>query len=331
LQEITMNSGRLRRILAIGLLVAAMIGGAAPAHTAETVTVGTVGSASANLWPLFIGINKGLFAEKDIKLELVYVQSSAAMIQQLTAGSLDVTLSAGLVDPIRAIDKGAPLAIVRFESQSAPYALLARPEIKSPTGLRGKTISVGGAKDITRIFLERMLAPSGIRPGEFDMVYAGATAARAMALLSGAVDAAIVLPPYNFRASARGFNQLGLAADFVPELPFSGTIVSIPWAKVHVALLQRLLNAHAKALAWFADDRNRAEAVAMMVKASGTYADEVEKAYDFYRGGNYFEPTGKVSLTRLRALLDVLEVLGDVSPRTAIDRLLLPGVTKVMD
>ena len=180
-----------------------MSGGAAPALTAQTVTVGTVGSASANLWPAFIGINKGLFAEEDIKLDLVFVQSSAAMVQQLTAGSLDVTLSTGLVDPIRAIDKGAPLAIVRFESQSAPYALLGRPEIVSLAGLRGKTISVGGAKDITRIFLERMLAPSGVRPGEFNMVYAGATAARAAALLSGAVDAAIVLPPFNFRASGR--------------------------------------------------------------------------------------------------------------------------------
>jgi len=313
-----------------GLLLAGALA-AAPARAADTVIVGTVGSASANLWPVFIGINKGLFAERGLAIDLIYVQSSAAMIQQLTAGSLDVTMSTGLVDPIRAIDKGSPIAIVRFESQSPPYALVAKPAIKTLRDLKGKTISVGGAKDITRLYVERMLAPSGIGPGEFDMVYAGATSARAAALASGAVDAAILLPPFNFQAAALGFNELGLTVDFAPELPFSGTVVSVPWANRHRPVLARLLDAHAKAVAWFEDDRNRAEAVGMMVTASGLKSDEVEKAYDFYRRGRFFEPSGKVSLAKLRALVAALEGLGDLPGGIDINRLLLPGVTEVAD
>ena len=92
---------------AVGLAIAG-VATMAPARAADTVVVGTVGSASANLWPVFIGLKKGFFAEQDIKIDLVYIQSSAQMIQQLTAGSLDLTMSTGLVDPIRAIDKGAP-------------------------------------------------------------------------------------------------------------------------------------------------------------------------------------------------------------------------------
>ena len=45
----------------------------------------------------------------------------------------------------------------------------------------------------------------------------------------------------------------------------------------------------------------------MMVTASGLKPDEVEKAYDFYRKGKFFEPTGRVSLTRLKALVAALE------------------------
>src|SRR5215468_3454239 len=314
-----------------GLALALILASAPYARAADTVVVGTVGSASANLWPVFIGLNKGMFAEQDIEIDLVYVQSSAAVVAQLTAGSLDVTMSTGLVDPIRAVEKGAPIAIVRFESQSPPYALVAKPNIKSLRDLKGKVISLGGAKDITRIYVERMLAPSGIKPGEFDMVFAGATAARAAALQSGAVDAAILLPPSNFQAVANGFNELGLTVDFAPELPFSGTVVSVPWANGHKAVLTRLLDAHAKAVAWFEDDRNRQDAVAMMVKASGLKADEVEKAYDFYRKGKFFEPTGRVSITRLKALMAALESLGDLPPGMDINRLLLPGVTAVSD
>jgi NitT/TauT family transport system substrate-binding protein len=323
---------RSKLAIALHALALAIVLASAPcARAADTVVVGTVGSASANLWPVFIGLNKGMFAEKDIKIDLVYVQSSAAVVAQLTAASLDVTMSTGLVDPIRAIEKGAPIAIVRFESQSPPYALVAKPNIKSLRDLKGKVISLGGAKDITRIYVERMLAPSGIKPSEFDMVFAGATTARAAALQSGAVDAAILLPPLNFQAVANGFNELGLAADFTSELPFSGTVVNVPWANAHKAILLRLLDAHAKAVAWFEDDNNRTEAVALMVKASGLKADEVEKAYDFYRKGNFFEPSGRVSIARLKALMGALESLGDLPPGIDVNRLLLPGVTAVSD
>jgi NitT/TauT family transport system substrate-binding protein len=316
---------------AIAPILACLVALAPAARAAETVTMGTVGSASANLWPLFIGLDKGFYAERDIKADLVYIQSSAGVIQQLTAGSLDVSISSGLVDPIRAIEKGSPIAIVRFESQSPPYSLVAKPAIRSLRDLKGKVISVGGAKDITRIYVERMLAPSGIKPGDFDMVFAGATSARAAALLSGAVDAAIILPPYNFQAVASGFNELGLTVDFAPELPFSGTVVGIAWANRHKALLQRLLEAHAKALAWFEDDRNRADAVRILMAASGVKADEVEKAYDFFRKGKFFDPTGRVSVARLKALTAALASLGDVPPGMDVNRLLLPGVTEVAD
>jgi ABC-type nitrate/sulfonate/bicarbonate transport system substrate-binding protein len=323
-----MRIGTTLRRTAVAVALATLA--AAPSRAADSVTVGTVGSASANLWPVFISLDKGFFTEQNLKVDIVYVPSSAQVIQQLTSGSLDVTMSTGLVDPIRAIEKGSPIAIVRLEAQSPPYALVAKPSIKSYADLKGKVISVGGPKDITRIYVERMLAPSGVKPGEFDMVFAGATSARAQALLANAVDAAILLPPFNFQAVAQGFHELGLTVDFAPELPFSGTVVNLPWAKAHPDVMARVLAAHAKATAWFEDDRNRAEAVRIMVEASKLKPDEVEKAYDFFRKGKFFEPTGKVSRKRLAALVDALVGLGDI-PKIEIERLVLPGVTQMAD
>ena len=163
-----------------------------PAHAADTVILGSVGSASTNLWPVVIGINKEFFTAQDLTVDLVFAQSNAAVNQQLAAGSINFAINTGLVDPIRAIEKGAPAAIVRIEVQGPPYILMGRSSIKSMKELKGKTISLGGAKDITRIFVERMLAAEGVKPGEFDMVFAGATSARFAALQSGAVDAAIL-------------------------------------------------------------------------------------------------------------------------------------------
>lgn len=298
-------------------------------RAADTVVVGTVGSASANLWPVFIGMNKGFFAAEDLKIDVVYVQSSANLVQQLAAGSLEMTMSTGLVDPIRAIDQGAAIAIVRFEAQAPPYALVAKSSIKSLKDLKGKVISVGGAKDITRIYLERMLAPSGVKPGEFDMVFAGATSARASALLAGAVDAAILLPPFNFQAEAQGFNNLGLTVEFAPELPFSGTVVNKTWAAKNQAILKRVLLAHAKSVEWFYDDRNKVEAVKLLVSASSLKPDDVEKSYDFFRKNSFFDRSGTVSRAKMTALIDALSSLGDVQTRGNIERFVMPGITQV--
>src|SRR3569623_511060 len=70
----------------------------APARAADTVTIGTVGSPSANLWPLFIAIEKGFFTAENIKADLIYIPASAPAIQQVAAGSLAMKFSTGLVD-----------------------------------------------------------------------------------------------------------------------------------------------------------------------------------------------------------------------------------------
>jgi hypothetical protein len=67
---------------------------------------------------------------------------------------------------VRAIFEGAPIALFRIEGQVLPYALLAQRTIKTIAELRGKTIMVGGEKDITRVYLERMLTPNGIKAGD---------------------------------------------------------------------------------------------------------------------------------------------------------------------
>jgi NitT/TauT family transport system substrate-binding protein len=319
--------GRTTQSIILGLILL----NSPAARALDNVTVGTVGSASANLWPVYIGINKGFFAAENLKVDLVFVQSSANLVQQLAAGSLDITMSTGLVDPIRAIDQRAPLAIVRLEVQAPPYALLAKPNIKSLKELKGKTISLGGPKDITRIYVERMLAPNGVKPGEFDMVFAGATSARASALQAGAVDAAILLPPYNFQAVSAGFNDLGLTVDFAGELPFSGTVVNRNWAAGHMNILQKMLAAHSKSVAWYYDDKNRAEAVTMMVEVSKLKTEDVEKAYDFFRKNNFFERTGAISKTKMNALFNALQMLGDLPGPQTIDRFVLTGVTQLSD
>jgi ABC-type nitrate/sulfonate/bicarbonate transport system substrate-binding protein len=301
------------------------------ARAAETVIVGMVGAVSSTHWPVYIGLTQGYYAAEDLKLDMIFIQSSAALAQQLTAGSIDLALSTGLADPIRAIDKGSPIAIVRIEMQAPPYTVLAKPAIKRWADLKGKIISIGGPKDITRIYLERMAIPNGLKPGDYDSVFAGATSARFSALQSGAVDAAILLPPFNFYAESAGFTNLGNTIDYARELPFAGAVVGRSWAASHKATLAKVLSVHNKSMAWFSDPGNRAAAIKIMVEAGKLKEEDVARSYDFLHKNEFFEATGRISRTKMGALLKALKDLGDVEGSIEVERFMLPGVSQLMD
>ena len=147
-------------------LALAPVVSAIPAHAADTVHVGSVDATSADLRPLHIAIKNGYFDQAGIKVDLIFSHSNASVTQQLAAGSYNIAPSAGMVDPIRAIAQGAAVAVVRLVIQAPPYALLAKPMISKIEQLKGRTIIIGGAKDITRIFTERMLQPHGLQTGQ---------------------------------------------------------------------------------------------------------------------------------------------------------------------
>ncbi len=322
-------SSRWPRAVAIaGLCVAAL---ATPSARADdTIVVGSVGSASANLWPVMVGEKKGFFAAEGIKIDMIYVQANAGVIQQLTVDAVNVSVGSGLVDPIRAVDKGAPLAIVRIEMQRPPYALMAKPAIKNIKDLKGRIVSVGGPKDITRIFFERMLTSSGVAAKDVDLIYAGATSARLQALQAGAADAALLTAPYNFHAEAAGFTNLGLASEVV-DMPFSGVSTNRNWALSHKDALQKFLKVYTRSVAWLTDPANREEAVQLMMSVSKLSHDDVEHAYDFLIKSRFLEPTGAISKSKLDQVVEALKQLGDIPPGFTVDRLFLPDATKIVD
>ena len=316
--------------VAFGLVFAAILTSAPPTHATETIIAGGVSSGSTNLWPIHIGIRKGFFQAADIRIDLVFAQSNASVIQQLAANSINVSVGSGLVDPIRAVEKGAPVALIRIETQKPPYALLANPAIRTMADLKGKIVSVGGPKDITRIFFERMLAPSGVAPHDVDLIFAGATSARMAALQSGAADAALLTTPYNFHAEAAGYRNLGMTADMV-AMPFSGVSANRNWAGRNMKTAQTYLAVYSKAIRWLEDPANRREAIDIMLAVSSLKPEDVEKSYDFLHHGQFFETTGKISRARLGKVLEALQELGDIPRAMSVDSLFMPGLTEVSE
>jgi TRAP-type uncharacterized transport system substrate-binding protein len=45
--------------------------------------------------------------------------------------------------------------------------MMAKPSIKSLKDLKGKKICLGGIRDITRVYFERLMQASGIKDGQY--------------------------------------------------------------------------------------------------------------------------------------------------------------------
>jgi ABC-type nitrate/sulfonate/bicarbonate transport system substrate-binding protein len=318
-----------RAALGCAILALATLG-QQPARAAEKVIAGSLGG-QAPLWAIYVAVHKGFFAAEGLDLTLTFSRSGSAVTQQLTAGSLNVALSVGITDPIRAISKGAPLALIRVVGKSAPYVLIGKAGLKSLKDLKGKTISVGSPSDIATVYVERMLAANGLKPDDYKMVSAGVSSARFAALKAGVADAAVVLPPLNFVANAQGFVTLGLAADYVKGLAFTGMAVHRPWAKDHVDAVKRVLAATDKSIAWLADTSHREEAVDLLVKHAHSSKKNAELSYDYLRRISFFEPTSKITRATLRNLTELEQHRGTIEPGFAIDRVVMPEITKLDD
>ena len=111
----------------------------------------------------------------------------------------------------------------------------------------------------------------------------------------------------------------------------SGTAVNNAWASANKTTLAKLLRAQNRSVEWFGDGKNRTEAVQILRKASGLADDDVEKAYDFFRNAHLFEPSGKVSRSKLANLAKAMESLGDLPGALDVDKVVLPGVTQMAD
>jgi NitT/TauT family transport system substrate-binding protein len=317
-----------RLVLSLCVVVTIALG-ATPSVALETVTALTTGKGSAYDWPCYVAKNKGFFAEVGIDLDLVAASSSAAQVQQLTAGSAGLGMGIGLTDPLRAIDKGAKIAMLRTQAEAPPYTLWGKPALKSIGDLRGKVIIVGGANDITRIYLERVLGQNGIKPGQYDLVYAGTTPARFAALASGAVDAAMLFPPFSFKAQGEGYTLLGRVSDYVKDLPFTVQAVNIEWARKNKSTLAAFLKAYRKSVEWLYRDENKAEAIAILVKETTASDADAEATYDYVKQIHVFSAGGVVDPSYIAGAVKILADEGGLDGPADSKRFLDPEILQL--
>lgn len=315
----------------LGAVAACVLWGAAPARALDTVETGLVGSPNAAEWEMYVGTHQGFFAQEGIKLDIIYVPTASGVMQQLSSGSLDM-VDTSAPAPIDAVAHGAPVAIIRITEAVPPYDLVADAKVKTIKDLKGKTVVLGSLVNITHVYLERVLQSAGLKDSDIDITTVGNTAGRFAALKSGSADAAMLAPPINFVAEASGFHNIGSLMEFAKDLPFGAADVSLPFAQQRHDVVVHFLAAIDKSIAWFNTDANRAAAIDILAdEMKSTNRDEIAQSYDYLRKIGFFPNDSTVHRKTLDALMTAMTAIGDTEGKVPLDKLLLPGVTKVAD
>jgi len=156
--------------------------------------------------PLYVAIDKGLFAKNGLDVTKVTAGSGAAGVAAVIGGHADFSLQ----DPMTAIlanQKGASLTNVAGVVAGVPVWILVPKDstLKTPADLAGKSVATGLNPTTSTYLLQRLIKQENIKDVNLNMVQLGTELAPVTA---GRSVAAVLYEPQVDQGIAQGFKIL---------------------------------------------------------------------------------------------------------------------------
>lgn len=171
----------------------------------------------------WIAKETGLFHKHNLNFEPVFIQSSSAVAAAMLGGEADIGLL-GAVGIVRASIQGATdFVFIGAVKNILTHSIVAKPEIKKPEQLKGKTLGVTPIGSNSHYFAIQALQRIGLDPSrDVTIRQTGGDFASLMALTNGTVDAMTMLS-YGETAVAQGYHYLIYGPDI--QIPYAATSI----------------------------------------------------------------------------------------------------------
>lgn len=257
---------------------------------------------------MFMAKEEGLFKKNGLDVELIHIPSSSRGIQAILAGEIAFSFMDGS-NEAQANLKGAGLAFVAGATNRQVFSLMARPEIKKASDLRGKKIGITRIGSSTHTSALFALNQARLKPGDYQILPLVEVPNILIALMAGQVDAGVVSPPTNSRARKAGFNELTNLAKEGPEYVSVGIGTSRSYIKANEDIVRRVVRSYAEAVYIF--KTNKPAALRMIQKYLRVKEPDIqEDTYNQFR--EYLENIPYVSR---RGMETILAELGETDPQ----------------
>jgi NitT/TauT family transport system substrate-binding protein len=295
---------------------------AQPAAALEELMVSYAGP-SVTFLPAEVARQRGFLREQNLDVKLLLTRSEVDRAA-LVSGSVDYTLRAG--SSFVSAARGLPVRVVLLGTMRPFWGLVVRPEVKSVTELKGKSMGVPGLLGSQHVSAKFILKHYGLDPDK-DVVYRVVeTGTRIAAILSGSIDSSMMDYGEAFRAKKAGLKMLVNAAD-LHALLAGGLAVNIKKLKEQPDQVRRMLKAMTQALKYIQDNPAGTQQVMM-----NWLKLDREMAADIYQmAKNNYTKNGLVEEAMMNSLVTAMLAeagIKNVVPSQLVDFSLLQQALK---
>jgi NitT/TauT family transport system substrate-binding protein len=282
----------------------------------DEAKIHVAGTPNITSFVYHVGKEKGFYREEGIELQPI-MAGMLQGIQGLIAGSFDYSQMLGQGGG--AIMRGAPLKIIMAFDTRPSWFLLGTKNMKSIQDLKGKQLAVssfGAALDqMTRELLPRF----GMEPmRDVTLRAIEPPPNRLAALLSGAVDAAVLTHPETIVARRQGFKELLFFGDHI-EFVSAGVVGTERNISQKPDFVRRFIRGALKTFYWL--KANEKEVAARLAKATKSSESD---GLELYRTGvKLFSQDGTIPRSLQERMVSlqrkVLNVEKDVPAESVYD------------
>jgi ABC-type nitrate/sulfonate/bicarbonate transport system substrate-binding protein len=249
--------------------------------------VAMVGARSGASWPLWIAKEARLYNKYGLDVELVYAVHPGP-IAAIISGHAAMT-SAGSDPALLAAAKDPSLVVLGGFMNKGSFAMIGSKTATDMKQLAGKKIGVGRVGDPPYHMAVSLLKKYGMMARDVQWVSIGVdAAARAAALQTGQVDAALITAPAYFRLQAAGLPVLAVLLDHEDIYVSTYYLFRKEALTKERPMAMGFVKAHAEAIKRFYDDK--AFATGIMIKYGGARnADDANRVYDLFQKARVLE------------------------------------------
>jgi NitT/TauT family transport system substrate-binding protein len=251
--------------------VAPAAGGAATFEP-RRVTLAIAAKSLAFL-PFYLGQEEGLYEAEGVQIEITPLEPRIA-IAALTTG--EIAYSSPVGSAIQAAIAGQPVKTVLSLFKGTVFSVVAAPDIATVADLRGKSVAVSNPTTTDAVALQAVLRAHGVAPTEINVLPAQAAGQRFTALVSGAVQAAALPPPFDAQAQRLGFHELAWTADYLHRSQ-AGLVTTDQRLRDQPDEVRRMIRATLRSIAYTIG--HPAESVAFVTREFGVEANLAEQTY----------------------------------------------------
>jgi ABC-type nitrate/sulfonate/bicarbonate transport system substrate-binding protein len=309
-----------------------------PARAAEATKIRVNTFPNAKALPVYVGIARGLFAKRDLAVELENTESSQSQRDGLAAGRFQVA-HAALDNAVAMIEVAKRDVVIVSGGDSGMNEFFVQPGIASFADLKGKTIVVDAPDTAYALQAKKLLLQNGLREGtDYTVKQVGAVVFRYKAMIEDKSNAAGILNlPYTVEAAERGLKSLGGLVDLLGPYQAAGAFVMRGWARDNGAALERYLAAYVEAVRWIRDRNNRTEAVDLLIEKLKLDRKIAERTYDLlvvpttgFTPDAKFDVEGFKNMLALRAEIERKPETEAASPERYVDLHYYDGAMKLI-